>query len=146
MPVDVEITEPAAAFRDQMDRRHRKRYEDWLRELKTQGCAAMGYRMTGEIVERMCVQHLRDADRAIVVFESPRRAVIVALGTHDTNHLTRDVYTALYQLAGIEPPSGTRTKPPCCDDAGPPGGSRVLDDLADRLREVAKTARRGRRR
>ncbi|MDX3188618.1 hypothetical protein PV458_09465 [Streptomyces sp. MN03-5084-2B] len=143
MPVDVDITNDAATFRDAMDRRHRKRYDDWLQELQSQGCEAMGYRMYGEFVERFCVKHLYDTDRAIVAFESPRQVTIVALGRHNAKNPSRDIYAWLYRVAGIEPPVGERTKPACCDAEGlPPDGSGVMDELVDRIREVAKSTRR----
>ncbi len=47
-----------------------------------------------------------------------------------------DVYTALYQLAGVEPPEMWRTKPSCCDedDQPPAVDGAVLDDLVRRAR------------
>lgn len=143
MPIEVTMTRPAADARDRLHRQQRRAYDSWLADLRSNGCAAMGYRMHGELVERLCVKHLGRNLRAIVAFPSPISATIVLLGPHDDKSPLADVYTQLYELAGITPPEGNRTKPACCgDDGGPPEGSEVASELADRIHLLAKARRR----
>ncbi|MCO1577829.1 hypothetical protein M8C13_18915 [Crossiella sp. SN42] len=119
--------------------RQRKSYDRWLADLKLRGCAAMQYRLHGEVVEHLCVSHLYEALRVVVAFESPRSAVIVLLGPHDDTDPGLDVYTRLYALAGIPVPTGKRTKPPCCAaDGKPPALGEELGGLVDRMREQAR--------
>ena len=43
------------------------------------GCAALAYRLTGPVpLSQLCVKHLRAALRAVVAFESPQRAAVLA--------------------------------------------------------------------
>jgi hypothetical protein len=57
-----------------------------------------------------------------------------------------DVYSQLYELAGLaELPVAEHTKPPCCgtdDDQPPIPDSDLLDDLADRARQLSGAAKR----
>jgi len=57
-----------------------------------------------------------------------------------------DVYSQLYELAGLsEPPAVERTKPPCCgkEDGKPPvPDGELLADLADRARQLSGAAKR----
>jgi hypothetical protein len=145
MLVKVTIARPAAVYRDAMRGRARTRYDVWLQQLKSQGCAAMGYRMTGNFVDRLCVKHLADDDRAVVVFDSPTAATIILLGPHDQTNPDHDVYTLLYKFAGIPEPGDDRKKPPCCGaDGGPPDGRGVADELAERIYQFVKASRRRR--
>ncbi|MGX7825355.1 hypothetical protein ACTG9Q_09695 [Actinokineospora sp. 24-640] len=142
----VQITHPAASARDRLHRRERKQYDAWLTELKCQGCRVAGYRMTGDLVDRLCVRHLSDNIRAITAFEAPEHAVIIAIGPHDTTNPDLDVYTQIYHLLGITPPSGERTKPACCDNHSglPPEAAVVADTIAANLTNLARANRRRR--
>ncbi|MBP2340173.1 hypothetical protein JOF41_006351 [Saccharothrix coeruleofusca] len=143
MPVQVVITRPAARFRDAMRKQERNKYEAWLTQLKSRGCAAMGYRLHGDPINRLCVSHLSDNIRAVVAFDSPTRATIVALGPHDAANPDQDVYRLVYLLAEVEVPVGKRTKPPCCDGRGmPPDGSDLAEEMAARIHQFAKAGRR----
>jgi len=57
-----------------------------------------------------------------------------------------DVYSQLYELAGLtEPPTAQRTKPPCCgdEDRKPPvPDSELLADLVGRARQLSGAVKR----
>jgi hypothetical protein len=143
MPISVSITPPASAYRDAMRRRERKNYDAWLNDFTRRGCAAMGYRMYGDGVDRLCVKHLSGNLRVIVVFDSQDEATIIALGPHDEADRRVNVYSQVYAAAEINPPTGERTKPPCCDDDGfPPADAELADRLAENIRALEKTMRR----
>lgn len=123
----------------------------FLSELRSQGCKALGYRLTGEIVEHLCVKRLVRALRVVVAFTAKGEATIVIVGPHSDDPYI-NVYTLLYELAGLEhPPQGERAKPPCCsaEDGLPPlVGQRLADDLVSRARNLTRagsrrTSRRG---
>ncbi|MDR6596863.1 hypothetical protein ACFFSW_32455 [Saccharothrix longispora] len=100
--------------------------------------------MTGpEPLPRLCVKHLRGADRAVVAFPAARTAWVLLVGPHDDDP-GRDLYEALYELAGVRPRlAEKRTKPPCCEDAAPPvSDSDLVDDLVARARSLTKSRRR----
>jgi len=114
----------------------RRKYEAFLDKLAVQGCAAMGYRLTGpDPLPRLCVQHLRAQDRVVVAFPAVDEAWILLVAPHRDNDPGRNVYDLLYQLAGVAPlEQARRTKPPCCDEQGstpPPIGFDELDTLVD---------------
>ncbi|WP_440069299.1 hypothetical protein [Streptosporangium sp. OZ121] len=113
-------------------------------DLEARGCAALGYRLTGELpVNRLCVKHLRAAMRVVVAFEGLGRSWILMLGPHDERNRTHDVYTSLWQVCGLhEPPVGERTKPACCDGDGAGPNLTEIDDLVARCRDLAKPSRR----
>jgi len=114
----------------------RKAFDAFVTTLVHEGCRALAYRLTGnEPLPRLCVQHLRANDRVVVAFEGPT-AWVLLVGPHDEGNRRADVYTALYQLAGVDLPETPRTKPSCCDeDDQPPGvDGEVLDDLLRRAR------------
>ncbi|MEV0455024.1 hypothetical protein [Catellatospora methionotrophica] len=115
---------------------------DFLILIEAQGCAAMGYRLTGgEPLERICVKHLEGTWRIAVAFASEQHAWILLIGEHDAKNPDRDIYATLYLMIDQSPPSGMRTKPACCDPAGLPPIYDQAEFLADRLRAL----RRGRR-
>lgn len=122
----------------------RKAYEAFLDDLAHRGCAALGYRVTGpEPLPRLCVKHLRGADRVVVAFESAQLAWILLVGPHGDPDI--DVYDRLYELAGIRPPnSRMRTKPSCCGTSGeaPVADVEVVDDLVRRARALSRAHRR----
>lgn len=144
MAVDVELTQIAERQRKGLRNTHATRFDRWLDQLKHEGCRALGYRLTGQILDHLCVRHLSGNLRVVVAFPAPGVATIVLIGPHDDTDPGLDVYTQLYTLAGLTtPPDQKRTKPPCCDDQGqPPPGSEVLDDLVAQARQLARRRRR----
>ncbi|MEU4229221.1 hypothetical protein AB0F17_33425 [Nonomuraea sp. NPDC026600] len=116
----------------------------FVSDLEVRGCAALGYRLTGEIpVSRLCVKHLRDATRVVVAFEAPGRAWVLVLGPHDERNRAQDVYASLWKVCGLDVrPAGERTKPACCDDDGTDPDLSEIDDLVARCRDLAKPPRR----
>jgi hypothetical protein len=55
---------------------------------------------------------------------------ILLVGPHEEGKKAENVYTALYELAGVPAPTKPRTKPSCCIDGSEP----ILDELeVDRL-------------
>ena len=62
---------------------HRKAFAGFVTDLARRGCAALGYRLTGEVpVGRICVKHLHGAMRAVVAFERVHSAWILMVGPH----------------------------------------------------------------
>lgn len=121
----------------------RRKFEAWLDRLRQHGCAALDYRLTGAVVERLCVSHFHGPYRVVVAFETKTRATLLLIGPHDHDPAV-DIYTRLYRLAGIEPPAGQRTKPPCCGkDGTPPMLGADIDDLIARAHSLARTRRGG---
>ncbi|MEV7007345.1 hypothetical protein [Streptosporangium sp. NPDC051022] len=124
-----------------------KSFVAFVGDLEARGCAALGYRLTGEIpVNRLCVKHLRGAMRAVVAFEEPRRAWILMVGPHGERSRTHDVYASLWGVCGLDaPPVGERTKPACCDRDGADPNLPEIEELVARCRDLAKRARRRKR-
>ncbi|GAA2330078.1 hypothetical protein GCM10009854_01070 [Saccharopolyspora halophila] len=141
--VEVDITPLAERQRKGLRSKHATAFARWLDELKHQGCRALGYRLTGQVVEHLCVRHLSGALRVVVGFHAADHATIVLIGPHDDTDPGLDVYTRLYALAGLQaPPAEQRTKPPCCDDAGlPPTRDDVVDQLVDRASDLVRQRR-----
>jgi hypothetical protein len=111
-----------------------KQLTTFVKDLESRGCAALGYRLTGdEPLEHLCVKHLGGQLRVIVAFERADRAWLLLVGPHDDSDPDIDVYTELYQLVGFRPPDSTkRTKPPCCGgDGEPPALGKAAEELAD---------------
>ena len=108
-------------------------------ELERVSCAAASYRLTGEILERICVVRLPYDYRMLVAFPSEREVSVLLVGRHIRNPLL-DVYTRLYRALGLQTPTGERTKPPCCDTENdePP----VDRELVDRFQDGVKRLRR----
>ncbi|MCQ9136324.1 hypothetical protein [Streptomyces hilarionis] len=130
----------------------RQAFDQFKQGLKSEGCKHLGYRMTGEVVEHLCVKHLPRSLRVIVAFESRTAATVLLVGPHDDDP-SIDVYTALYTLAGLdEVPAAPRTKPPCCttrDPLPPTVDQDTLDRLINGARQVRGSQSRrtgGRRR
>ncbi len=116
---------------------NRAAYDTFLPNLARRGCEAMDYRVTGNVLERLCARHLRADWRVVVAFAEPDTAWVVLVGQH-TSDLGRDVYDLLYRLLGTQPePNETRRKPPCCEHGRPPvTDDQVIDTLTRRTREV----------
>jgi hypothetical protein len=117
-----------------------KAYQQFEQELARQGCAALGYRLTGEQpLPRLCVKHLRGNDRVVVAF-SDDVAWVLLVGPHDDGDQAANVYANLYVLAGVSYPTQPRTKPPCCDETNAPPrlDEAVIDDLVRRARPLRR--------
>ncbi len=137
MAVEVRATLLASKVIEELPRRSRATYDQFEADLASRGCAALAYRLSGDVLEHLCVVHLIGAMRVIVAFESAELAYVVLLGNHDDSHPPLDVYRQLYALAEQEPPAQAgRDKPPCCDaETGePPVNADLLESLLTRMR------------
>jgi hypothetical protein len=139
VPYEVLETPVAAVQVDALRGPRKRTYSAFLLELAVNGCAAMSYRLAGpEPLPRLCVRHLRRADRVVVAFEAQDRAWIVLVGPH-TETRQSNVYELLHRLIGATvEPAERRTKPPCCDEDGeaPVSDEDLVIQLARRTREV----------
>jgi hypothetical protein len=139
VPTEVLATPRADQQIDGLRRKQAKALESFLDDLAARGCQALAYRLTGgSPIDHICVKHLRNSLRVIVAFETPQKAWILLVGTHDNRNTGLDVYTELYRLAGVEPePASGRNKPPCCGqaDGEPP---TIGDELVEILTRAAK--------
>jgi hypothetical protein len=102
-------------------------------ELAYEGCRAAGYRLTGHPVHHLCARHikgLRQPWRVLIGFPTLEEIAILLVERHDR---IRNVYLRVYEVLGVQEPSGERTKPPCCDQAGAP----PLDSALVRVFETA---------
>jgi hypothetical protein len=99
VPTEVVATPRAEQQIAGLDRVHARAFSDFLDDLATQGCKALGYRLSGSTpVDHMCVKHLRDNFRVVVAFEAPHRAWILLVGRHDDQDPVLNVYAELYRL------------------------------------------------
>lgn len=138
MAVEVRATPLANKIIEELPRRSRRAYDQFEADLAARGCAALAYRLSGDLLDHLCVLHLIGAMRVIVAFESAEVAYVVLVGNHDDSRPPLDVYQQLYAQAGHEPPDQAgRDKPPCCDtETGkPPTDSGSLDELLARMRQ-----------
>jgi len=134
--VEVRATPLANKIIEELPRRSRRAYDQFEADLAARGCAALTYRMSGDLLNHLCVVHLIGTVRVIVAFESAEVAYVILAGNHDDSRPPLDVYQQLYALAGHEPPDQAgRAKPPCCDtETGePPADSGLLDELLSRM-------------
>jgi hypothetical protein len=116
--------------------------------LRANGCASLNYRLSGDdLLSKICVAHLSGPLRVVVAFSAHNVATILLIGPHDNKDPFMDVYSQLYELAGLkEPPTAERTKPPCCDeeDGEPPVPDReLLDDFVYRARRSCSASVNG---
>lgn len=114
----------------------RKAYEEFEKLLSQHGCVALDYRLTGgEPLSSLCVKHLRGADWAVVAFAGDE-AWVLLVGPHAAGDSASDVYTALYDMAGVARSTQPRTKPLCCDEMSKPPalGEAIIDDFVSRAR------------
>ena len=142
MPITVQTTSIADRQIAGLRGRRRRTYDEFERDLMTRGCAALGYRLTGEEpLSSLCVKHLHGADRVVVAFAADEAWVLI-VGPHAEGDKASDVYTALYLLADVPPPSQPRSKPPCCvedeDEVAPEIHESLVDDLVRRARKLSR--------
>jgi hypothetical protein len=125
----VSATPTAKRQADALRGKAAKAYEEALLRLEAEGCAAADYRLTGEVVDRICSAHLYGSYRALVCFPDEESVVIALVGEHSRGS-SDDVYDAVYELLGIDEPTAKRTKPPCCEeDGGPPVDPELFDRM-----------------
>jgi hypothetical protein len=150
MSVEVYETPLASAQAARLRGGAARAYQAFLDDLSQRGCAALSYRVTGPVpLERLCVKHLRGADRVIVAFEGIERAWVLLVGAHRDDDPRRDFYEELYRLAGTRPPSDQRRrKPPCCEEANRPPAidEATIAELVDRARALLRDDKRKARR
>lgn len=143
MAVEVGATKLAKAQIDLLRSKDSSAFASWLEDFKHRGCAALDYRLTGDVVDRLCVRHIRGPLRAVVAFETAEEAVVLLVGPHDDRDPAIDIYTRLYESLGLPVPAGGRTKPPCCGDLSePPAWGAEIDDLVALLDSAARHRRR----
>lgn len=143
MSTEVLATPRAEQQIGALRRKQSMTFNNFLNDLAARGCGALGYRLSGDTpLNHLCVKHLDRSLRAVVAFETPRRAWVLLVGPHDDQDPVLDVYSELYRLMGVKPsPAIKRTKPPCCSetDTLPP----VLDDsltlIVDRAARIRRT-------
>jgi hypothetical protein len=145
------ITERAAQQIGQLHKKERRSYDQFLLALRAHGCTSLNYRLSGDdLLSKICVAHLAGALRVVVAFSAHNVATILLVGPHDDQDPFMDVYSQLYELAGLtEPPAAERTKPPCCgvEDRKPPiPDGELLADLAGRARQLSGADKRRARR
>ncbi|AHJ58563.1 hypothetical protein [Amycolatopsis keratiniphila] len=139
MQVRVRATPIAQQQIGQLRGRPQRAFESWLQRIKTSGCKALTYRMTGEHVERLCVFHFYGELRVIVAFAAPQDARVLLVGPHDDADPGIDVYTQLFELLGIPRPTERVGKPDCCGpDKRPPVWGEDVEMLTDQFHKLAK--------
>ncbi|MGO9247672.1 MAG: hypothetical protein ACLQQB_09850 [Solirubrobacteraceae bacterium] len=139
MSFDVWWTPAGAASAKKLDKPIADAVDRVESELERVGCAVASYRLTGEILEHICVVHLPYDYRMLVAFPSDQEVSILLVGRH-VRSPALDVYARLYRALDLQPPPEERTKPPCCDAENdePP----VDGELVDRFRDGVKRLRR----
>ena len=147
MPTSTLITERAAQQAGQLRKKERRSYDQFLLALRAHGCASLNYRLSGDdLLSKICVAHLSGHLRVVVAFSADNVVTILLVGPHDDKDPFMDVYSQLYELAGLtKPPTTERAKPPCCgeEDGKPPiPDSELLADLVGRARQLSGAAQR----
>jgi len=78
-------------------------------------------------------KELADSWRVLIAFPDPDEVAVIEIGRHDPRR-ARKIYDDIYRRLGLAgPPSGKRTKPPCCDMTGSPPVDPVLLEACDLL-------------
>ena len=141
MAIDVFETDLATRQVRRLRGRRRDAYEKFLDHLRARGCEALQYRLFGEgILERVCARHLFSNDRVLATFNDEGDAWVLLVGPHDES--AQDVYNALYQLAGVNPPDITeRTKPPCCDEMTAESPEVTDEEISALITRIGRQAR-----
>jgi hypothetical protein len=67
--VEVRTTPLASKIIEELPWRSRVAYDQFEADLASRGCAALAYRLSGDVLEHLCVVHLIGAMRVIVAFE-----------------------------------------------------------------------------
>ena len=147
MATSTLTTERAAQQVDQLRKKERRSYDQFLLALRARGCASLNYRLSGDgLLSKICVAHLSGPLRVVVAFPAPNVATILLVGAHDDQDPFVDVYSQLYRLAGLtEPPTAGRIEPPCCgeeDGKAPLPDSELIADLVGRARQLSGAAKR----
>jgi hypothetical protein len=93
--VEVRATPLANKIIDQLPHRSRRAYDQFEGDLAARGCAALTYRLSGDLLDHLCVVHLIGAMRVIVAFESAEVAYVILAGDHDESQPPLDVYRQL---------------------------------------------------
>jgi hypothetical protein len=133
MPYRVVETPIASHYRKLLRGANLKSYENFLDDLAARGCESLDYRLTGEVIDRLCDKHLRGRWRAIVGFQGDT-AWSVVLGEH-LDGRANNVYQLVYRLADVDPPGQRRDKPACCDveDDGNTADPQFDEELVSRF-------------
>jgi len=99
----------------------RRSFDQAVLRLASEGCGAARYRLSGDLVERICSVPFYGRYRALVCFPEDDHVVVLLVGEHVRDDLRVDVYRQLYLMLDLPEPHGERIKPPCCDedDAAP---------------------------
>jgi hypothetical protein len=145
MPTEVLATGRAEQQIARLHKRQAKALGQLLDDLAAGGCQALAYRLSGPTpIDHLCVKHLSGALRVVVAFETPERAWVLLVGSHDDKDPILNVYSELYRLIGAIPPDNVgRDKPPCCDEPeeAPVLGTAITEILerAARLRKTRQT-------
>jgi hypothetical protein len=144
-------TERAAQQVDQLRKKERRSYDQFLSALRARGCASLNYRLSGDdLLSKICVAHLAGALGVVFAFSAHDVATILLVGPHDDQDPFMDVYSQLYGFAGLTAaPVAERTKPPCCEaQDGKPTipNDELLADLVTRARQLSGAAKRRARR
>jgi hypothetical protein len=72
-----------------------------IRELKSQGCAAANYRLSGDDVEHICIVVLPRRHRMVIAFPAEDEVTILLVGPPEEADPEVNVYTRLYEALGI---------------------------------------------
>jgi hypothetical protein len=144
MPCRVEALPLASRQINALRGKDRDAWLAWLARVKAEGCRALQYRLSGEMVERLCVSHLRNRWRVLVAFESPSSVVVVTVAEHD-NRSSANVYDEVYRMFRVVVPEQPRLKPACCGgDGQPPLWGADIDELGARAQSLLRAGRRRR--
>lgn len=142
MSFDVWWTPAGAASAKKLDKPIADAVNRAEAELERAGCAAASYRLTGEVLERVCVVRLPYDYRMLVSFPGEQEVAILLVGRH-VRSPALDVYTRLYRALDLQPPSEERTKPPCCDAEKdePPVDGELVDRFQDGVKRIRRESR-----
>jgi len=141
----VSITPTGQRGVDALRGKARRSFDAAVQRLASEGCAAADYRLSGEVVDRICSLQLYGQHRVLVCFPDDESVVILIVAEHRDSHPELDVYRSLYRLLELPEPSAKRTKPPCCDESGkPPVDPDLLDDFRDKAKALNRRTRRAR--
>jgi hypothetical protein len=145
VPTEVLATSRAEQQIAGLRKKQAKAIDQFLDDLANRGCGALAYRLSGAApVDHLCVKHLPGSLRVVVAFETPERAWVLLVGSHDDQDTVLNVYSELYRLIGAGPPGNAgRGKPPCCDELEelPPVLGAAITEILDRATRLRKTRR-----